>query len=170
MVPLEEHNPYQAPVDDQVQAMPTGPARASVWGWIVVYVVNLPVALFLGCCTTSGAATFGMCIAVVFQLAAGIFATRRFPGTLSVIIIGGVLTALSQLYPVLQMFAGVVALGITTSIFPSVEADLGVRIVGSFPAGFLATCITAFLVILVAGAVGGLVQLIRSRVRRSLTL
>lgn len=169
---LDQFNPYQAPTSghspslemNQVEQQP-----ASVAAWVLVYSLNLPVPFFFGIVVTDGTGKFGMVLAVVVLLAAGVFATRRYPRTLTAISIGGLVTALSQFYPMLQMFAGMAALFVTEALSLSDSGAVGAggfENVGTVLGGFCATCITAFIEIIVAAMVGGLVQLARRQTKK----
>lgn len=163
----ENFNPYEAPV--AADNWPLAPVEKSygrkLIGWIVILLLNLPVPLFFGQSIVSGAGTVGMMLAILTILVAGVFATFRFPQLIEVLQVGGIVTALSQFMPILHFIAGAVAIGITeqiTSVANGDESNVLPEGV-SFLGGFCATSITAGIVLLVAAAIGAVIQVLRGR-------
>jgi hypothetical protein len=78
--------------------------------WSIVFVANLPVPpLILASIVTDWGARVGMLVAVLVAITPlyilGLETCRRFRGLGSVIITGGAIVALSQLFPVPHVFA-----------------------------------------------------------------
>jgi hypothetical protein len=121
----------------------TGPfshVREWQWGWLMVVLANVPVPLIFGCLVTANGGLFGMLEGVVVVWLCGHFVVARIGFVRCVLVPGGVLVALSQVIPVLQIGAGSFALQAARPVGRSMtEVE-----------GFLVTLLTAGQLVVVA--------------------
>jgi hypothetical protein len=131
----------------RVKGEPTPPVKL----WTVVYVANLPFPAFMGFLVSYGPGLLGMAMGVVSLYVAGRRACRGCPWAARTVSYGGVAVAVAQLFPLLQLFAGIVGVG-------AAYQARGRNILGGStldPAGALiATIVTGLLLIACAGVVG----------------
>lgn len=163
----ENFNPYEAPTaagDSAVDGVGKSYGRTLI-GWIVVVLLNLPVPLFFGHSIVKGAGIVGLLMAILAIFLAGVFATSRFPRLIAMFQVGGIVTALSQFLPILQIVAGAVAISVTEQITSVAHGDdFEVLPEGAtFLGGFCATSITAGIVLFAAAAIGAVIQVVRGR-------
>ena len=169
---MQSENPYQvttelehSPVAEEANA---APVRRTVTSWIIVFLLNLPVCVLFGASLFSSAGGYaGMFIGCVLWCGLGILlcfgnhiphvrATAR----------GGLLVALSQFYPLLQMFAGTIAAAILESLFNLGGSDGGPLNIGTTgPVADMAvstamTLLTGGMLIIVAFTGGHIITLI----------
>ncbi|TWT73472.1 hypothetical protein Pla123a_38080 [Posidoniimonas polymericola] len=111
-------NPYQSP---SVAADPPVP-RAALWdrfsvvGWPVVYALNIIVPLMFGWGMTEQAGRVGMFVAMAVVLAGGWWLAPRHAWVGRRLIVGAVITALSQVIPILHIYIGMASIAIVTSV------------------------------------------------------
>lgn len=119
--------------------------------WTAVFFLNLPVPMFLGLFVTSNrGGGFGMLVAVVAVWVTVLVLCGSSPRVGQVVIRGATVVAWSQLLPVLQVGAGVLAIRTWESAF-------GRSGTGSHPevAGLGITLLTAMPLLFAALVVGG---------------
>jgi len=154
-VPLD--NPYVAPTSDLV-AHPRSAVSPDTWRylWLLGYALNLIVPGLFGSGTLSPAGVTGL-VAAVLLIGAMEFAILAWrPSWTRPAAKGAILVALTQLFPVLQMISGMVAVGLacrmtgTESLLDDNHFGQKLDLVG----GFLATALTA-LPLLATSIVGG---------------
>jgi hypothetical protein len=151
-----EHNPYAPPASLAPASRPgvrdwSGRARwAVLWGG--VYAANMVVPLLFGWTTTARGGRIGLVLAVVLLYWIVFWVGGKSRDLRSIMLSGGGLVALSQLFPMLQIAAGLIALGIVGKLTGVNLGPDDSPIEGPVPehAGFLATLITG--AILLAGA------------------
>src|SRR5258707_9802827 len=80
--------------------------------WSGVFAVNLIVPVLYSCMNVAGMAWIGVFLAVAAYWRAGLYVCRNHPRIARSLIIGGGLVGLSQLCPILQIFAGFLALSV----------------------------------------------------------
>src|SRR5262249_44423570 len=68
---------------------PSDSPREWLWGWGVVFLLNLPLPLFFGFLLTSETATFGMLAGVVVVWLIGHFAVSRVREVRGALVVGG---------------------------------------------------------------------------------
>jgi len=107
-------NPYNPP-----PPIPTGevPPVKSIRGpwllaieWTAVLMFNMIVPVLLGWSMTNSQAKMGSAIAVALVATLGYYACVRFPTPMLLTIRGGMVVAVSQVFPVLQVLCGALAI------------------------------------------------------------
>ncbi len=162
---MDDVNPYQAPSNLEAQAPPASTAALDLlkplWRrWSRVFALNMIVPLLFGLPRTYGIGWVGMFAAVPVLFALGGWACACQPNIGRILIRGGVLVALSQLLPVLQIVAGLAAMDLT-AMLGQVEATVGRSPeVGSAAGGFLMTMFTGFFLMCAALFLGLLFEAI----------
>lgn len=79
------------------------------WGWALAVVANLPVPLLFGFAVVAHGGLFGMLAGIVAFWLVGAAVVACVPRLRAVLVYGGAVLALTQVLPVLQIVAGVVA-------------------------------------------------------------
>jgi hypothetical protein len=79
-------------------------------GWTLLYAANLIVPLMFGSSITADGGRAGMWLVVATLWAAGFAAGYRWGEMRRALAVGGILAALTQIYPLPHMFAGLLAL------------------------------------------------------------
>lgn len=107
-------NPYAAPpTTERIEAPPpTEGHRPPYVLWIAVVLINLPVPVMLGTGTTVGFGRIGMPFGILLVGAVGLLLCKQNPVMMRNLSKGATATALSQFYPMLHMFVGVVTVGV----------------------------------------------------------
>ncbi|MEZ6126204.1 MAG: hypothetical protein R3C49_24005 [Planctomycetaceae bacterium] len=165
----QDFNPYQAPVTTDVISESSSTEksyarRATIW--TVIVALNLPVVTWFGIAVTEGAARLGMVVGVLAVWGTGMSLNRTHPRVISFVNGGGILTALSQFFPMLQMWAGMAALTLVSILFMA-EGSPPHRTVGrSLTAVTLTTLFTAAIVIVAGCLLFGFVRLVGAGFRR----
>jgi len=98
-----------------------------VGAWVIVFLLNLPVPVMLGKDTISGAAgALGMTVGCLLWCGLGIVLCF---GTLAKHVeatsLGGILVALSQVMPIVQMMSGMIAMGIVSLVGEVLQVKVG---------------------------------------------
>jgi hypothetical protein len=140
---------FPAPADEP----PTGATRPGfAWqvAWFWVFGANLVVPLIYGLEVTRTGGRWGMWIAVAFTWLCGHLACGRRPLG-AIFVIGGVVVALSQLFPMLQFFCGAFSLEVVSKLGLGVTGLTEVR---TEFAGFVTTMLTASQLMFVAVVCG----------------
>ena len=158
-----ETNPYEAPQSAAPKVAPRPVPWRLYIGWTFALAANLVVPLGLGWEMAARVGRVGIGIAVVMLWVLGLVACGPQRKAMRIIAAGSILTALSQFVPVLQFLAGIFGLGVASlmerlaGVKPVVgEPHSSTPAVTSEFAGFVATMVTAGLV-LVAAFVSGLI-------------
>ena len=130
-----------------------------VVAWRCVYVANLIFPLLMGWMATREGGGIGMFIGIVAVFALGhrlCFIARR---AMLAVVYGGWVVALFQLAPILHIFAGIVGVWVAHGFEDVTKRDQVNTVLG----GFLATIVTGGILIVVATALGLVIQWIMSR-------
>lgn len=159
---MNDANPYQAPARVEGETPPLSAARRIpkrlLAGWTAVFLLNMPLPLLYGWIFTQNHGRAGMFAAAATLLLLGgwVCVTQRKLGL--ALVVGGAPLALSQIFPLAQFMAGLVAL-IIGDFFRQVEnKDDTVGEVVSEPGGFLVTMITGSLLMGAALVLGLLLR------------
>ena len=142
-------DPYFSGPDPGEPGQDKRPGRGELPLWLLwfgVYLVNMPIPIILALALVEGAGTVGMAVGIVLVFGIGcgacVFARRL---TIPVIL-GGLVVALGQLFPILQVMAGSIGMGMAKS------GD-------EFLQGLVATIITGGILLTAATMLGLLVGL-----------
>lgn len=152
-------NPYRPPRDRPDPVPPQrGDSskidRVAFAAWPLALVSNMIVPLFFGLDFTYEQGRAGMLVATVLFLLAGWGLCYVKPNAARRLIAGSTLTAISQFFPILQIFAGVVAIGIADRMGLSRESTDGNLAQVSELGGFIMTVVVGVILLTVAGAIG----------------
>ena len=118
-----DDNPYAAPMvhdfatsGEVTATFVTKPAVLQS-AWLLAVLINLPIPIMFGAGVVVGPARFGMLLGTVVVYAVGVWLCLVQSGIMWRLILGSLLTALSQFWPVLHMLVGLIAMGISRAIF-----------------------------------------------------
>jgi MFS family permease len=163
---LDERNPYEPPLHIGTSSIPPGHtnrrAGTSTYGsWVFVFFVNLAVPLLFSSSMNQEHGRLGMFVAALLLLALGsciCAAGRKLAATL---IAGGAIIGLTQLFPGLQLIAGVIGMTVGQALR---LADIGdenrpARLISDY-GGFVVTFVTGGILIATAACSGMLLRLI----------
>jgi hypothetical protein len=157
-------NPYAAPpTTEQIEAPPPTEGRRAPYAlWIAVVLINLPVPVMFGMTTTTGFGRIGMPFGILLVGAVGLLLCKEYRVMMRNLSMGAIATALSQFYPVLHIFVGIMATGIcggtTDRASPGMDGIIQITV---------ATIITGVGLILPSLVVGYLFAWIGSQFRGS---
>ncbi len=157
---MEGRNPYEAPMAPLQEGQEERRSRRILLAWVAVFVLNMAFPLLFGWSLTREHGRIGMMAAASLLLAMGWCICSVARDFATPFIGGAAFVALAQLFPILQMIAGLIGMGVGQALD---LADFGDesrpdRILSEF-GGFVITIVTGGLLI-AAGAGFGL--LIRS--------
>lgn len=156
---MNHPNPYQSPaaVEPDENRPPRKPDWLSIYGWPVVFAANMIVPLLIGLDVTREGGLTGLVIACALLLVAGWVFYYLRPQSMRTVLLGAAMLAVTQIFPILQIVAGLGALLVVETIGlpvspqswspspPPVVLDLSI---------FWITCQTAITLILLAIALG----------------
>ena len=120
----QDINPYEAP--SAHSPLPAAQTPSTFFqkpvvvqsAWFLAVLINLPMPLLLGFdATADGAARLGMPIGIVTVYGIGVWICLHRAEVMWRLIVGSIFTALTQIWPVLHMLVGIVAMGISKFIF-----------------------------------------------------
>lgn len=154
-----EINPYDPPVAAAIAPDPVEVARGPhmlLFEWTAVLLFNLIVPTLFAWSMTSNEAKIGAAIAVLVIAAGGFFFCFKQPLPMLLAIRGGILVALSQVFPILQILCGALAIQAWTLI-GSIRDSSFQEMLSTATAGFLVTLVTGLLLI-AASLMAGLVM------------
>jgi hypothetical protein len=159
---MEEANPYQAPASVEGETPPPPAAgrlpMRLLAGWTAIFLLNMPLPLLFAGEVTRNHGRSGVFVAsaTLWLLGGWVCVAQRKVGF--ALAVGGAPVALSQIVPLLQIMAGIVALTVG-ELFQQVEnKDDAVGQVVSEPGGFLLTMITGSLLMGAALVLGLLLR------------
>ncbi len=145
---MDESNPYKPPSYDGGMSLPGANANRRTGlltyaAWSIAFVVNMAVPLLFSASLTEEHGKLGMSVAVLvlFTWGCTICATAR---KLAVVLIAGaVLVGLSQIFPLLQIIAGMIGMGVGAALGLAETGDdtHPPRLVNEY-GGFVVTLIT----------------------------
>jgi hypothetical protein len=131
-------------------------------GWTVVFGLNLIVPWSLGNEVTKGKGQIGICFGIALMWLVGCEIGRRWPSLGWNLTAGGIVVALTQFYPLIQMFAGLVAFAILGRIGSgSTPNSTFNTLTAPVPGTFLLTVTTGAVLYVVALCAGALLSLAR---------
>ena len=156
---MDEHNPYEAPTSSATGSLreshASQPRRGVYLAWVSVFLFNLAVPFFLGWSMTGTHGRIGLSLAVILLLTSGCWVCTVAPKLGKALIVGGVVVGLAQLFPVLQIFAGMASLAVGEVLGlvdaggevspPGVRSEFG---------GFIATIMTGGILMAVSVGIG----------------
>ena len=115
---MTDDNPFAPPTVPPEPAPWIQPERR--WGlillWMVMFAVNLPVAVMFGRSACDWPAAFGMVVGCALINVTGLWLCRTSPHFMLRLCLGSIAVAVSQFFPVLHMIVGMIAVGISRSI------------------------------------------------------
>ncbi|HEX4613931.1 MAG TPA: hypothetical protein VH092_37465 [Urbifossiella sp.] len=132
--------------------------------WPVVLAINLYIPVTLGWEVTRDTGHCGLLAAVVLIWTVGHLLIARVPGVGLPLVIGGVVTAAAQFFPVLQIMAGLTSLRVVDSATGSPSGWQGPSEMTEAKA-FVATVLTATQVAAVALVCGAVVRAVWTRAK-----
>ena len=120
----QDINPYEAP--SAHSALPVAQSPSTFFqkpvvvqsAWFLAVAINLPMPLMFGFSfTAEGAARLGMLIGIAAVYGTGVWICLHRAEVMWRLIVGSAFTAISQIWPMLHMLVGIVAMGISKFIF-----------------------------------------------------
>jgi len=155
-------NPYASPQPREADAAscsaePSALNKRLMTAWAAVVVANVVVPLGFALLPTQSTGRWGILSAILVILICGWCFCCAFPVQGRKLVAGSVLTALSQLLPILQLIAGIIGLAIASSLGLFVGGNDGQtdHFVSEF-GGFVATMSTGTILVVGAFMVGWL--------------
>lgn len=142
-------NPYSPPATDDLAAVhashSAGDARKFVIATALIVCANSLVPLFFASLVTNAAARYGMVAGLVLTLVASIGLGVQVPRLRPALRKGGVVLALTQFFPLIQLFVGMLAMAccIELGLADTYNDDHPAGCLTSATAGFACTVITA---------------------------
>lgn len=163
---MDNLNPYQPPAENpesiatqsRRERVVAGPLMLSI-EWTGVLCFNLIVPILFGMGMTSERAKLGVFAAIVMIACIGYYFCYARPLPVLFIIRGGVLVALSQVFPILQVFAGALAISILLTSGIIEDSDI-LHMLETATAGFLAALLTGTILMTASLIVGILLRLV----------
>jgi hypothetical protein len=160
-------NPYDPPLatlpDDtmSVQHQDDKPNRNHFIVWPIVFALNLIVPLLFGGSMLRERGMIGLSVAVAFFLIAGWYICYMSPFISIRLLVGAGITAISQLFPIIHVLAGLIAVATLSKLgLATDENDVGIGTISSEAGGFMMTMITGSIIAAFALIVGFLVMLL----------
>lgn len=163
---MDEFNPYEPPSDAATISIadPTPNRRVrkfSYVAWLFVFAINMAVPLFLSHPVTEKHGRLGLLFGALLLLALGYYlcaVNRRFGPAL---IVGGVLIAISQVFPVMQVIAGMLGMTVGKAMgLASFGDDYEVPQITTEEGGFIVTLVTGGILMAAAACSGMLLRLV----------
>ena len=125
--------------------------------WFFVFAANLIVPLFFGLGMTNEGGRWGMATALSLIWFFGHMCCSRSKEMGCILVVGGLLVAITQIFPMLHIVAGMTSLGIIAKLnLAEVENSTRYPILRTELSGFIATLLTS-IQLLVAACIGGVV-------------
>ena len=114
---MDENNPYEAPSHAVHTPLPAAnksarAARFTYISWVFVFALNMAVPLLFSSSLTREHGKLGMSLAALLLFASGCYICAVARKLAAALIAGGVLVALSQLFPILQIIAGMIGMSV----------------------------------------------------------
>lgn len=162
-------NPYRAPDADlvaaPVEARHDQVDVAAMIAWPTVFAMNMFLPVLFGLDLTKHHGRIGMCVASLFVLIAGWVLCVVKSLAARKLIFGSLIIALTQIFPILQILAGSLALGIAEGmqlLSPGVDDDhnFGIAQIDSEFVGFVVTMLVAVILLGCASMAGLIASLI----------
>ncbi|MEM9185223.1 MAG: hypothetical protein AAGB00_01855 [Planctomycetota bacterium] len=168
-----DDNPFASPVAEAAEAADERqlrrdgllPAERGAWSliaaWCGTWALNLPIAVFFGWILTDAWGRVGMGVAILGIATLGGVAVRRSKAAGQVLVRGGLLFALTQFFPILQIISGFVAQALLDGLGFDDPAGFGpnANALGFVPA-VIATLVSGGLIVAAGLLVGLLLRAI----------
>jgi hypothetical protein len=164
----QDINPYEAP--SAHSPLPVAQSSSTFFqkravvqtAWFFAVLINLPIPLMFGFSfTAEGAARLGMLIGIAAVYGTGAWICLHRPEEMWRLIVGSVFTALSQIWPILHMLVGMVAMGISKFLF---NAGRETDQIDAIPEVVLSTLLTG-IGLIIPSLVMGLIFVLVFRIR-----
>ena len=163
---MDDANPYEAPkhVVRPSPAAAKTKRRAGIMtyiGWVFIFVLNMAIPLLFSYSITREHGRAGVSVAVVFLLALGCYACAANRKLAAALMAGGVLVALTQMFPALHIVAGSIGISVGQALGLTDRGD-AVRspLVRSEFGGFVITFVTGGILMATAAGTGMFLRLI----------
>jgi len=151
-------NPYQSPAEPKTVSNEDSFKTRTFLGWCGIWMLvlglNLPIPLLLATSVTDGNSWIGIGAALLLVVAMGVVLTIVYPKAIEALSNGGILTAASQLIPILHLFFGEFALQVCADLGLTQNPDDFMERVYEPTGGFLATLLTAMPLLMIAFCLG----------------
>jgi hypothetical protein len=128
--------------------------------WPIVFGLNLVIPLLLGWDMTREHGRIGVFLAAALLLTSGWAVCYARPSVARRLILGSTLTALSQLFPILQIVAGCIAVAVADSFALLGHGGHGGPAQFSEPGGFIVTLLVGCILLTFAGTTGWVLGLL----------
>ena len=115
----QDQNPFAVPMvrdSPAISPLHERPLRPH-FAWFCMVIVNLPIPLLFGFGVTSDAGRIGMLIGIAAVYVCGFWGCNVMPRIMYRLNVGSILVAVSQLWPMLHMSVGMMAVGISQAAF-----------------------------------------------------
>lgn len=147
-----------------------GPRRSSepeppIMPWSALYLANLPLPMFMGFCVAYGPGVIGMAVGIAGLYLAGRGACRADSWGVLMFSYGGTLVAGLQMFPVLQLIAGMLGVGTASALGQGGSADNSLPLTAA--GGLIATLVTGVVLIACATVAGFVLMAFRYAVSPS---
>ena len=161
-------NPFSPPTVSDNVTKPRKKLRrfheVLVVAWPFVFGANMIVPLLFGRNLIENRGSLGMALAAIMLLLAGWMLFVVWPPLAYRLSLGSIVTALLQFFPLLHLFAGLIAFAITVNLGLAVDAtDFSSEEVTSELGGFVITAITGSCLLLFSLGVGTFVFIFTDR-------
>jgi hypothetical protein len=123
------------------------------FGWPMVFLANLPVPLLFGCGVCDWSGRIGMFAAIGLLYVLGREICRRVRGLDLIMICGGVLVALSQVYPMIHIFSAGLAFRTAERLGLLESTKTVPNVTGAFT-GCIVTLLTGGMLLAIAAVAG----------------
>jgi hypothetical protein len=170
---LHEHNPYEAPKAAVRSSLPdeqTNPRFGAFTyiAWVFIFAINMAVPLLFGSQMTQQHGRLGMSVAALLLLVFGCFICAANRKLAVALLAGGALVALTQLFPILHIIAGMLGMGAGQALgHATLDDDNGPSQITSEAGGFIVTFVTGGILMAVSLCTGIALQSIKRFLSRS---
>ncbi len=163
---MNEFNPYEPPRDAATISIPDPTPRRptrkfSYVAWLFVFAINMAVPLYFSHPVTEYHGRLGLLFGALLLLALGYYicaVNRRFS---SALIVGGAIIAITQVFPVIQIIAGMLGMTVGKAMgLASLGDDHGVPQITTEEGGFIVTLVTGGILMAAAACSGMLLRLV----------
>ncbi|MFT5303852.1 MAG: hypothetical protein ACI814_004674, partial [Mariniblastus sp.] len=164
-----EQNPYQAPAVEIASVQTWNSTLAGSkrlhFLWPIAFAMNLPVPFLFGVAFMAWSSVWALVVIAFFMLLAGFPLCARYPKFGMRLVAGSFLTAASQVFPVLQFFAGLIAIQFVSLMGMAIGAPEPVggaitTVIPNIVEIALLTLTTGLIVAAAAFVAGGLILMI----------
>ena len=163
---LDDYNPYSAPAELEKRKLSNahGARPAGVFTyvtWAFVFALNMALPLLFSSSVTQQRGKLGMSIAALFLLTSGCFICAAGRKHAAALISGGALVGLSQLFPFLQIIAGMLGMivGQVLGLAYDGNDERSPQIISEF-GGFVVTFVTGGILMAASASAGILLRFV----------